>query len=136
MMELPQDITVDELRSFVRYNERRKRDEKAADKLKDKIKRVLGPVLTRGVPAVFEDVEVKFSVQNRFDEAAFAKAHPADKFPELYSMQLNLEAIPEVLKRPRFFMPVQVMTASMVEVAEVVMSDIAEEPARLEAVSA
>lgn len=128
-MELPEGITIDELRTFVRLNDRRKRDEKAAEKLKDKIKKVLSPVLTRGKGVVFGDVEVMISVQNRFDPAAFAKAHPAEKFPELYSLQLNLEAIDETMKRPRFFTPVPVMTARTVEIAEVVLSDITEEPA-------
>lgn len=128
-MELPQDLTLDELRRFVRVNDRVIRDTKVKDKLKDKIKKVLGPVLPIGKPVIFDDVEVKLSHQNRFNAEAFAKAHPADRFPELYSLQLNEEAIPETMKRARFYTPVLVLNASMVEIAEVVMSDISQEPA-------
>lgn len=122
-MALPGDLTLKDLHDFVRDNDRANKYKKSRDALADKLKKAFVGFLPFGKPVVYGDVQVKLAEQKRFNAAAFAKAHPVEKFPELYTMQLDVEAIPATMKTPRFFTPAVVLTASMVEVAEVVLSD-------------
>lgn len=125
---LPEGITLDDLRTYVRKNNTVTREAKVRDKLKDKIKKAFTGRLEIGKPVVYEDVQIEFGKQDRFDAEKFAKRYPADKYPEYYTLSLDPEKVPETKKTAAFLTRSIVLHASLVEVADVVVqSDILNE---------
>lgn len=116
-MDLPTGITQKDLVRYVKLNSQMTKVTKLRNVLNDKIKKAFhGIGLEIGKPYIFGSISVKLGQQNVFDPDLFAKAHPAEKFPEFYTLQLDMEKVPATAKSPKFFSRRVTLSVTEVEV--------------------